>query len=447
LRVTRRISRRVAAGYNVGMRPLLTTALLLFSLIANADAPGGLKRRVVFGAHLGPAANGGITVMDLTPGAPAIAAGLAKGDVIVSINGKAIADPGQFVAAMKASGAGPAELEILRNGETSKKTVRLAEAPRETSSDFDVIYDSVRANDALRRTIITRPHMKGKRPAVLFAGGIGCYSLDNAPPAVDGYIALIHELTRKGFVVMRVEKSAMGDSEGIPCQLQDFENELAGYRAGLKKLRTYDYVDADRVFLVGHSIGGLVAPVIAGESPLRGVVALSTAGQNWIDYEDVNARRQLAMKGTAGQELEAKLRVRNACAQKFFAGQAPEEILKTEPACQEYLQYPAHQSYMQQVAALDPAALWKKVTAPVLLIHGTSDFVTDAAEHEAIARVVNTAHPGHATVLLEKNMDHFMREVESREASMRTLESNALDQQPMQTKVRADIAAWLKAHS
>jgi pimeloyl-ACP methyl ester carboxylesterase len=442
------MSPRRAVAYNVGMRHLVTAVLLLFALTASADAPGGLKRRVLFGAQLAPATTGGITVMKLTPGAPAAAAGLAEGDVILSIGGTKVSHAGEFVATMKTLGAGPAELDVVRNGEALKKTVQLTEAPREASTEFDVIYDAVRANDALRRTIITRPRMEGKRPAVLFAGGIGCYSLDNAPPAVDGYIALIHELTRRGFVVMRVEKSSMGDSEGMPCQLQDFENELAGYRAGMKKLRTYDYVDPERIFLIGHSIGGLVAPVIASEFPLRGVVALSTAGQKWIDYEDVNARRQFSMKGIKGKELEDKLRMRNACARRLLMDrQSPEDIVKAEPACQEYVQYPAHHTYMQQIGALDPAALWKRVTAPVLLIHGTSDFVTDADEHRRIAKVVNAAHPGHATVLLEEHMDHFMRDVASREASMRNVESDALDRQPMQTKVRADIAAWMKAKS
>ncbi|HET7436694.1 MAG TPA: alpha/beta fold hydrolase [Thermoanaerobaculia bacterium] len=419
------------------MRKLILL-LLFVALSANADM---LKRRPMFGAQVMPAEKG-VALGKVFPGSPALAAGLQEGDVILSLAGTPVNHPGEFISAMRAHGVGDTELVIVRGGETMKKTVKLVEAPREMSTEFDTIYDSARAGDSLRRTIITKPHDAKRHPAVLFAGGIGCYSLDGAPAAVDGYIALIQELTRRGFVVMRVEKSGMGDSEGMPCQLQDFENELAGYRAGFKKLVTYDFVDPQRVFFVGHSIGGVVAPVLASELPFRGIVAMSTAGHKWIEYEDINSRRQMMMEGTTGDALEAKLKLRHACAEKLLLQkQAPEAIVKEQPGCEEYMKYPAHPSYMQQVAALDPPALWKKVKVPVLLIHGTSDFVTDASEHEAIVKAAPNA-----TLLLEKNMDHFMRDVPSREASMEGLKAEALDKEPLQTQVRDDIAKWLLAH-
>ena len=422
------------------MRILHAVSFLLFLVLAcAADAQQQrdvLPRRSVFGAQVLPHEGGGVTLGHLAPGAPAEAAGLRTGDVITTAGGRTFTTPQEFVAALKALGSGPVKMTIVRDGETSEREVTLSEMPRETSPDYDVVYDSVRANDALRRTIITRPRTAGRHPAVLFAGGIGCYSLDGAPAVVNGYIGIIQELTRRGFVVMRVEKSGMGDSLGIPCEAQDFNNELAGYRAGFQKLRTYDYVDAANVFLVGHSIGGLVAPILAAELPFRGLVAMSTAGQKWIDYENVNARRQLAMEGHSGDVLEAKLKEREKCARQFLL-----EKRTPDAGCDEYVQYPASAAYMQQVAALDVAALWGKVKVPVLLIHGTSDFVTDAEEHK---RIVKAA--ANATLLLEPNMDHFLREVPSMQASMDGLKSNALEREPMHTRVRDDIAKWLLAN-
>jgi pimeloyl-ACP methyl ester carboxylesterase len=421
------------------MRILKVVTPLLLAVLASSTAahaqqqPDVLKRRAVFGGQVMPHEGGGVTLGQLAPGLAAEAAGLRPGDVITMAGGRTFANPQEFVAALKTFGAGPVKMTVVRDGETSEREVVLREMPRETSPDYDVVYDSVRANDALRRTIITRPRGAGRRPAVLFAGGIGCYSLDGAPAVVDGYIGIIQELTRRGFVVMRVEKSGMGDSLGVPCEAQDFNNELAGYRAGFQKLRTYDYVDAANVFLVGHSIGGLVAPILGAELPFRGLVAMSTAGQKWIDYENVNARRQFVMEGNQGEVLEAKLKEREKCARQFLLGKGtPDE------GCGEHVQYPASRAYMQQVAALDVAALWSKVKAPVLLIHGTSDFVTDAEEHK---RIVKAA--ANATLLLEPNMDHFLREVPSMQASMDGLKSNAMQSTPMQTRVRDDIAKWL----
>lgn len=438
--------------YNSRMRRLLSLSLIVFSVACSTtqptpQQPETLKRRLALGAQLMPG-EGGVKVGGLAPNGAAATSGLKTGDVIVSVSGRAVSRPDEIVAMMKELHAGPNEFRVMRDGAPASINVNLTEAPREQSADYDVIYDTARAAGALRRTIITKPHGDAKHPAVLFAGGIGCYSLDGAPPVVNGYIALIQELTRQGFVVMRVEKSSMGDSQGIPCQQQDFENELAGYRAGLEKLKTYPFVDASRIFLIGHSIGGVVAPVIASEQPLRGVVAMSTAGRRWLDYEDVNTRRQEAMAGTTGEELDKAVALHGVCAHKLLIERlAPEEILKQEPKCEEFIRYPAHPTYMQQIAALDPSELWKRVSAPVLLVHGASDFVTDRDEHDVIAAAVNSVHPGNATVLIEPRMDHFMRDVASADESMHVMKANALDSQPLQTQVRADIAAWLKAHS
>jgi pimeloyl-ACP methyl ester carboxylesterase len=433
--------------YNIPMKSVLALLLTILATMAQADAPGGLKRRPVFGAHILPSDSGGVIAANLTPGASAANSGIENGDVILSIAGKPVNNPQEFVGVLRSLDVGSVELEIVRNGEKSKENLELR-APQESSPDYDVVYDSATAAGALRRTIITKPRDTKRHPAVLFVGGIGCYSLDAAPAVVNGYIGLIQEMTRRGFVVMRVEKSGIGDSEGVPCPLQDFDNELAGYRAGLEKLRKYDYVDPERIFIVGHSIGGLVAPVIASETPLRGVVVMSTAGRRWVDYEDINSRRQMRMEGAAGADLEAQLKLRGVCARKMLIdGQSPQDIVAAEPRCAEHLHYPAHPSYMQQVAALDPPALWKKVAAPVLLIHGTSDFVTDAAEHRLIVKAVNAAHPGNASLILEEKLDHFMREVASQDDSMRNLKTGAMDRAPMQTKVRQDIVDWLLKHS
>lgn len=61
---------------------------------------------------------------------------------------------------------------------------------------------------------------------------------------------------------------------------------------------------------------------------------------------------------------------------------------------------------MQQAAALNIAEPWTKVAAPVLVVYGTSDFVTTREDHERIAGMINHAHPGNATLKLVPGMDH-----------------------------------------
>src|SRR5690348_6203948 len=64
----------------------------------------------------------------------------------------------------------------------------------------------------------------------------------------------------------------MGDSEGPPCTRVAFEAEVAGYRAGLERLLGFDFVDRERIFLVGHSLGAAVAPLVASGSEVAGFI-------------------------------------------------------------------------------------------------------------------------------------------------------------------------------
>jgi hypothetical protein len=76
---------------------------------------------------------GGVQVRDVTKGTPAEQAGLKKGDIIRSVNGKPVGDGPAFVEIMSALKAGDAvEIEYQRAGRPAEKvTVTLAERPKE----------------------------------------------------------------------------------------------------------------------------------------------------------------------------------------------------------------------------------------------------------------------------------------------------------------------------
>lgn len=86
----------------------------------------------------------------------------------------------------------------------------------------------------------------------------------------------------------------------------------------------------------------------------------------------------------------------------------PAEIVKEHPDCKESVSYPAHYTYMQQVADLNLPQVWKAVPCPVLIIFGMSDYVTSDSEHTFIRNQVNAAHPGSGTLLRIHGMDHFL---------------------------------------
>lgn len=61
-------------------------------------------------------------------------------------------------------------------------------------------------------------------------------------------------------MTLRIEKPGVGDSEGGPFAELDFTTELDIYRQALKQLKEQPEVDAEHVFIFGHSMGGAFGP-------------------------------------------------------------------------------------------------------------------------------------------------------------------------------------------
>jgi len=105
------------------------------------------------------------------------------------------------------------------------------------------------------RVIIDKPRTNKPLPAILFIQGYTCGSLDNVN-SMHPYIQLIKGLAEKGYVVKRVEKPGEGDCFNLPaCEDIDFHTEVNAFAAGLEKLKSYDFVDSDNIFIWEHSMG------------------------------------------------------------------------------------------------------------------------------------------------------------------------------------------------
>jgi len=354
--VTARLRIGTAAGVGVW----------LFTAIALAQAPdGGLPRRPALGVALGPA-DGGSVVTAVLAGSAAEAGGIKMGDVIRSVDGSPVRVPDDVIAAVARHRAGETmQLEIVRSGTPAPHAVRLGSLVRETMPGVTFEYGAVALADGSRlRTIVTVPEgERSRRPAVLLLPGGGCGSVD-IPMAPDlAQSGLMRTLAARGYVTMRVEKSGVGDSTGPACDTIGYFQELDGYRAALTALERHPAVDAERVILLGISLGGVFAPVLANESSVRGIVVYGTLGSAPSPYPGRSER--------------------------FF----------------------------REFATADIKGAWSAVTARVLVLHGQFDENEAVIDHTQIAPWVNARHPGYATHRILEGLDHCWTRHPSMEAA------------------------------
>ncbi len=393
-----------------------------------------LPRKGFFGAVVGnlnqteaaslklPNENGTI-VKKIFPGTGAALAGFEVDDVLVAVNNDPVQNTAQFLKLLKAfNGGDRVQIRFYRASKLSTVDVVLQPKPKEHSKTYEAIYSSVIAGENHLRTIITKPKGAGTFPAVLLIGGVGCYSIDNPThQKLQSTKMWVDSLTNNGFVTMRVEKTGMGDSVGIPCKQCDFTTEKQGYLEGLKQLKSLSYVNEAETFLAGFSMGGVIAPLISQQESVKGIVVYGTIGAKWIDYELENTRRQRILDGYSKSALNKwmtaeKIRLHGL----FVEKKTPSQIIAEHPETERvFFEYPMSIKYFQQVADIDIPDVWRNINAKVLAMHGASDFVSSSKEHQQIVYIVNHGTPNTATFTEIENADHWELYTESEKESKR----------------------------
>lgn len=407
-----------------------------------------LPRHGVLGAAV-VQSPGGVRVSAVVPGSAAAQAGLHAGDTIRAVNGAPIASVARFLRVLHDLHAGqPALVEVERDGRRLQLSATLTSPRDESDAGLVTEYGAIAVDDSLRRTLLTMPAgLTAPAPAVLLIGGIGCYSVDIAANPQDAYMRLTHDLARAGFVTMRLEKSGVGDSQGPPCQNVDFDAETRGYAAALAALQRSSHVDPARLYLLGHSIGTIIAPGLALQNRVAGVVVLEAVGRDWPEYEIRNLRRDLELDGESAPAVDEALIEKAQCMQRLFFENQPEtEIERNMPACGVHNGiYPVSSAYVQQVAHLNIIEPWTRVNVPVLAVYGMSDFETELADHERIVAVVNASHPQSATLAVVPAMSHRLGRAPSAKAAETDDERGTLE--PYDTDLSRIVVAWLRGVS
>lgn len=409
---------------------LFVVAILSLSLSWQCTQAQKLPRRPFFGARmlninevqktdLQLPNTQGVYLALIVPQSSAAVANFQPKDVLVKINHQSITDVQQFLTILKKYKSGEkVGFEYYRQGKKYTCQMVFQEYPKMQSEDYEVVYSSVKAKSNHLRTIISKPKGQGKFPAVIIVQGIGCVTVDSPTHVFPKAVA--DALTRKGIVVMQIEKTGMGDSKGTPCRECTFEEELAGYKAGLAAIKKLDYVNPDQTFLFGFSMGGVIAPMIASENPVKGIIVYGTVARNWQEYEMENTRRQAEMTGTSYDQIADNMRIKERALHHLMVEkQAPQDIIAKYPETASFLRiYPQHYVYFQQVADVNLSAHWLKTNAHVLAVHGKADFVSFARDHALIARIVNGKTPGKARYMELPDSDHWLNKMGTMQQSM-----------------------------
>lgn len=323
--------------------------------------------------------------------------------------------------------------------------------PVETIAGVEVVLGEVTTAAGHRlRTITTRPPGEAKLPAILLVGWLSCDSVESPRGPQEGFARVLHGLAaRSGHVLVRVEKPGVGDSEGPPCGDCDFRTELEGYRAALRAAKALPFVDEKRVFILGMSNGGGVAPLVGEGESVAGYVASGGWVKTWFEHMMEHERRKLTLSGrTPPGEASARMKSIAEFYGLYLRGKkTPAEVLAARPDLapawddEPTRQYGRPAAFYHQLEELNLAEAWSRVDVPVLAIHGEFDWIMSADDARLIADIVNRNRAGLASCVIVPGMDHFYETHPSFEAAFR----NAGRGKRADEEVVATVVEWLQA--
>src|SRR5215471_15715928 len=161
------------------------------------------------------------------------------------------------------------------------------------------------------RVFVTRPEKAavGKLPVIFVAAWLSCDSTEAPMGPGDGFTKLLFDVAgQSGFVTYRVDKPGTGDSGGPKCGEADFNAELQAYQAGFAAMRQLPFVDTSRIYVMGFSNGGGFAPLVAGDSPVRGYLVFSGWYKTWLEHMLEHERRRMKLSGVSETDINPRMK-------------------------------------------------------------------------------------------------------------------------------------------
>ena len=287
----------------------------------------------------------------------------------------------------------------------TRGTVEAPPRPQEPTepvpySVLDVTFPSVAEGVTLAGTLTT-PRGQGPWPAAVLVSGSGPQDRNETLVGHRPFLVLADHLTRQGIAVLRYDDRGVAESGGdfATATSADFALDAEG---AVRYLQGRSEVDPARVGVIGHSEGGLIAPMVATSmgTDLGYIVLLAGPG---ISGEEILALQQTLILEADGAdprivELAAdhQRRIIDVVREEQGSSNLDERLrarfteiaAELSPADRQALQY-SDESIDQQVAQLgspwfayflfhDPAPVLERVRVPVLAINGAKDLQVPA---------------------------------------------------------------------
>lgn len=262
---------------------------------------------------------------------------------------------------------------------------------------------------------LTMPDTSPPHPlAVLIAGsGKQNRNADNMVPGYAPHAQWAELLAKQGVASLRYDERGVGASGG-DWEAMTFADHVGDITALIEAVSAREAIDADRLVLVGHSEGSLLATAVASDMPALGGLVLLAGPALKID-EILNFQ---ALNNTPRGDLSDE---DHAAA----VAQARASVMARIRAVPNY----------RSLLNVDPARLLEDVRMPLLIAHGSEDTQVPPGHAAELARIALESGNDDVTVRVLPNTGHLL--IDPNQSTQ--------EQKPLSPVLQHLVLSWLES--
>lgn len=280
---------------------------------------------------------------------------------------------------------------------------------------------------------LAMPNGEGPFPAVVLVHGSGPQDRDETIGANKPFLDIARGLAAQGIAVLRYEKRTQARPQDFANRDFSVDDETTSDAVlAVAALRNTPGIDSNRVFVLGHSQGGMMAPRIAAKSGhVAGLVLLAAPSRSLLDIV-IEQNRRLAVLDD-GKTSDAERAAIDNLVEQVRLTRDP----KTDPATKTVLGLPV--GYWRSVDALDPVKDAETDALPMLVLQGARDIQVVDADWQGWKAAFHDDPK--VTFKLYEKLNHLGIAGEGEGSLAEYMQPGHVDAQLID-----DVAAWVKAH-
>jgi dienelactone hydrolase len=282
---------------------------------------------------------------------------------------------------------------------------------------------------------LTVPVGAGPFPVVVLVHGSGPNDRDETIGPNKPFKDLAAGLASRGVAVLRYEKRTKQHGAKLVSvpNLTAKEEVIDDALAAVELLRKTEGIEAKRIFVLGHSLGGMFLPRIGRIDPnIAGLIALAGATRPLEDVIPEQLTYLFSLDGNVSPEEQKQIDQAKEQAAKVKA-------LKAEDATSTTVIFGVPASYWLDLRGYDPAESAKTLKQPMLILQGERDYQVTMEDFKRWS----AALAGRSNVTLKSypGLNHLFIAGTTRSTPLEYDQPGHVDE-----RVIDDIAGWIKKH-